>query len=342
MKEPEIPDDDDRRVFALHALHVLDTPPEERFDRITRLARRAFGVPIALISLVDRERQWFKSRVGLEAMETPRSISFCGHAVLADSTFVVDDALEDARFHDNPLVTGPPFVRFYAGQPLVSEDGQKLGTLCIIDAKPRRMSTEDLEMLRDLGAMAQSELQVVDLTRLGLAIVKERDKFKRQALIDPLTRVWSRSALVDLLEIERERARRGHKRYAVAFVDLDHFKAVNDRYGHVTGDLVLVESAQRMRTALRLYDSLGRWGGEEFVLVLPGADAAQAAAIVERVRAQVSSTPVKAGEDALRVTLSAGVADDDGSRSVDALVEAANEAMYRAKRGGRDRVEVAG
>ena len=120
-------------------MNVLDTSPEERFDRLTRVAKRMFDVPIALVSLVDADRQWFKSCVGLSAAETSRDISFCGHAILGEDTFVISDARADERFADNPLVVGEPKIQFYAGCPLRALDGWKLGTLCIIDRTPRSM-----------------------------------------------------------------------------------------------------------------------------------------------------------------------------------------------------------
>ena len=123
MLEPIKPPDELDRVAELHNLHLLDTPPEERFDRLTRIAQRLFGVPIALVSLIDHDRQWFKSSQGLDARQTPRNISFCGHAILADGPLVVHDALLDPRFADNPLVTGPLAIRFYAGMPLLGPQG---------------------------------------------------------------------------------------------------------------------------------------------------------------------------------------------------------------------------
>ncbi|MBT8496186.1 MAG: GAF domain-containing protein [Deltaproteobacteria bacterium] len=151
MDKPVIPDDERARIQALHSLELLDTPPEERFDRITRIARAVFKVPIALVSLVDEDRQWFKARAGLDAAQTSREVSFCGHAILASGVFVVEDALEDERFADNPLVTGPPHVRFYAGAPIPAREGSSLGTLCIIDTKPRKVTSGDRTLLRDLG-----------------------------------------------------------------------------------------------------------------------------------------------------------------------------------------------
>lgn len=146
------------RVKALHTLGVLDTPGEDRFDRFTRIAAAAFGVPISLVSLVDSDRQWFKSRVGLEVCETPRSLAFCSHAIALDEMLVVEDTHLDERFVEHGLVLGPPFIRFYAGQPVYSLDGQPLGTLCVIDTRPRQFAEADRRMLRDLARMVQDEL----------------------------------------------------------------------------------------------------------------------------------------------------------------------------------------
>jgi diguanylate cyclase (GGDEF)-like protein/PAS domain S-box-containing protein len=149
---------EEERIKALHALRVLDTPQEDRFDRFTRIAAAAFDAPIVLVSLVDAKRQWFKSRTGLDACETPRSMSFCSHAVALDDLLVVPDTRLDERFADNPLVVGAPFIRFYAGQPVHSVDGQALGTLCIIDQQPRQFGDLEKRMLRDLAQMVQDEL----------------------------------------------------------------------------------------------------------------------------------------------------------------------------------------
>jgi PAS domain S-box-containing protein len=165
MIAPPIPADEAQRLAALRALKILDTPAEARFDRITRLAQRHFRAPIALVSLVDRERQWFKSRQGLGATETARGISFCGHAILQEGIFCVPDALADPRFADNPLVTGPPHIRFYAGAPLRGPDGARVGTLCVIDDRPRQLSVEDAAVLQDLAGCVEAELERTLLLR---------------------------------------------------------------------------------------------------------------------------------------------------------------------------------
>ncbi|GAA4014024.1 PAS domain S-box protein [Actimicrobium antarcticum] len=158
MKVDELAVAEQVRICALHALAVLDTPQEERFDRLTRLVSHTLSVPTALVSLVAEDRQWFKSRVGLDASETPRSVAFCSHAVASGEMLVVDDATLDPRFVDNPLVTDAPFIRFYAGQPVFSLDGQAVGTLCIIDSVPRRLDDLQKQVLRDFALLVQDEL----------------------------------------------------------------------------------------------------------------------------------------------------------------------------------------
>jgi GAF domain-containing protein len=158
MKAPR-PGNDVERLHALRALLLLDTPPEERFDRIAAFAASEFNVPMAMVSLVDENRQWFKAQVGLPFCETERDLSFCGHAIMAPATMVVTDATRDPRFADNPLVTGEPHVRFYAGAPLRLATGEIVGTLCIMDTQPRQMDRIDLAILGALRALVLEELQ---------------------------------------------------------------------------------------------------------------------------------------------------------------------------------------
>ena len=165
MLEPRDPADEFERLSALCRLNLLDTPSDERFDRITRTAQRLFQVPIALVTLVDSNRQWFKSRFGLDATETPRRVAFCAHAILTDDPFIVEDAAADARFADNPLVTGAPYVGFYAGMPLHDTTGWRVGTLCVIDHVARSMSASDIAALRDLALWAETELNLYSLKR---------------------------------------------------------------------------------------------------------------------------------------------------------------------------------
>ncbi len=161
-----------QRLQVLKELHLLDTPPEERFDRITRLAGRLFDAPIVLLALIDADRQWFKSRIGIALTEVERSQSFCEYTIRQDDVFVVEDALEDPRFADNPYVTGEPGVRFYAGYPLETPEGLRLGSLCVIDRVARRFGAEERQLMRDLGQIAADEVAAVEL---NWAMQRQRD-----------------------------------------------------------------------------------------------------------------------------------------------------------------------
>src|SRR3989338_7759197 len=153
-----IPHNEIERLMSLRVLNILDTPPEDRFDRITRLASQFFEAPIAYVSLIDKDRQWFKSKQGFDLCETPRDISFCSHAILKEEALVVPDATKDDRFKGNPVVTGPPNLRFYAGQPLSGPGGYKIGSLCVLDLKPREFDPKKVKALKDFSLMVEHEL----------------------------------------------------------------------------------------------------------------------------------------------------------------------------------------
>ena len=343
MIDAPLPPDESSRLRALRELGLLFTPAEERFDRITRVAARLLRVPIALITLVDSRIQWFKASHGVKASETPRTISFCAHAILGEDTLVVRDALEDARFRDNPLVTGEPFIRFYAGHPLHAEDGSRVGTLCVIDTRPRRPQPADLLMLRDLAGMVEAELRVKALSEEQTALIAERDDLKRRSMLDSLTRAWNREAILEVLGRELARSGRSGVPLSIIMADVDHFKEVNDSFGHPAGDAVLLGVVRNLRAAVRPYDAIGRFGGEEFLVVLPNCDAPAARAIAERMRRRVAEERFETAAGRVRATLSLGVA-TSGERpgtGREQLIEAADRALYQAKAEGRNRAAVA-
>lgn len=199
MKEPKIPADEVERLHALRTYRLLDTEPESAFDELIELAADICGAPIALISLVDESRQWFKARVGLDAEETARSVSFCAHAILQKDLFLIPDALLDERFVDNPLVTGPPNIRFYAGAPLYNDDGFALGTLCVIDSQPRELSPFQSKALQVLRRHVVKLMEMRRRNRELLALNEELDAFTSAVshdLVAPIRRILGYSSVL--------------------------------------------------------------------------------------------------------------------------------------------------
>lgn len=315
MKTPDTPANEKERLKTLRSTDILDTDPEERFDRLTRMAKRVFGVSIALVSLVDENRQWFKSKAGLDACETGRDISFCGHAILGNDIFIIEDALEDERFADNPLVTGEPKIRFYAGAPLRYLDGSKLGTLCIIDQEPRTMVEDDCTMLRDLAEMAEGELSAIQL-----------------ATIDDLTKISNRRGFISLAQNSINLCARQETPVSMVFLDLDKFKPINDQFGHAEGDHALITFADLMRKSFRDSDVFARIGGDEFVVLLTNTEQEHAVEIVARFRGQVDTYNLQAkrGYD---LCFSDGIVSmlPDQDSLVDDLLREADVLMYEKK-----------
>lgn len=321
MQAPLKPDNESARLESLRALQILDTSAEERFDRLTRLARRLFGVPIALVSLVDENRQWFKSCIGLAASETSRDVSFCAHAILGDEILMVPDTLADERFHDNPLVTDSPNIRFYAGCPLTVGRGNKLGTLCLIDVKPRDLDDEERELLRDLARMAEQELAAVQL-----------------ATLDDLTMLSNRRGFEALSQHALSVCKRMNKPASLLFFDLNDFKQINDTLGHAEGDVALKNFADVLRHALRESDVIGRIGGDEFVALLTDSDSHETDEVTQRLTRALEARNTEA-ERGYQIRYSVGQIQYDPARhvSIAELLAAADAAMYSHKQASKVR-----
>ena len=314
MKAPAIPEDEQARLEALRSIDVLDTPPEERFDQLTRMAKRLFGVPIALVSIVDENRQWFKSCVGLDVTETSRDISFCGHAILGNDVFIIPDTFEDPRFADNPLVLNDPGIRFYAGCPL-TVGGHKLGTLCIIDKKPREFGEEDVNALKDLASMVERELLAIQL-----------------ASLDDLTKVSNRRGFLFLAKYSLKLCTRQKIPATLAFLDMDKFKAINDEFGHSEGDFALTTFASLMKASLRDSDLFARWGGDEFVALLTDTTREQAQVTLERCSQLLAQYTQEAKLDyAIAFSFGAVEFDPNKHTTIEALLADGDSLMYKVK-----------
>lgn len=326
MPNPKL-SDEAGRTAALDRYSVLDTPAAEPFDKITSLVKNVLKVPICAVSLIDRERQWFKSIVGLDVAETPRSVSFCTHTIKLEEPLVIADSEEDPRFRDNPLVVGPPHIRSYAGAPLCTPDGYNLGALCVMDKVPRSFSDAQLAILSSFASLVVDELE--------LRLIAERDH---------LTGALTRRGFVGKVEAELERARSNGGTSFLLLMDIDHFKFVNDSYGHPAGDTVLRAVAKTSSEQLRANDFFGRLGGEEFGILLPDTDEAGARSIAEDIRRSIQShsVPVAGGIGGIGVTASFGLAAPTSTiRKAEDWISAADQALYSAKRSGRNRCVLA-
>jgi diguanylate cyclase (GGDEF)-like protein len=320
MTDPKLTDEPGR-LLALHRYGVLDSLTEPNFDAITSVVKGLLAVPICAVSLVDQDRQWFKSIQGLPVRETCRSMAFCDHTIRARVPMVVADATRDPRFASNPLVTEDPFIRSYAGAPLKSPDGYNLGSLCVIDREPRNFSPADLALLEQFSRIVVDQLELRTLAHR-----------------DFLTGVLTRRAFVDTVTAALHQVARVQSSAAIVTFDVDHFKAINDGFGHPVGDQVLKRVTRTVGGLLRPTDVLGGLGGEEFGLLLHTADRGEACACAERLRLAIAAS---VGEGQPPVTASFGLAMVGHPAELDAALAGADAALYAAKRDGRNRTRVA-
>jgi len=309
------------------------TPIEERFERITRLARRALKVPVAAITFLSEDKQWFKSVAGWAVSELPNSQSFCPYTLAAGQLTVFADTHEDRQLAQHPLVTTGPRFRFYAGLPICDEHDKPTGTFCVFDVKPRRFSEEEFGTLRDLATLAQREIFSERMKSVHSQIVEKLGIARRESMMDPLTRLWNRRGANMMLKAAIDSSVEEHSSVAVAIVDLDRFKQVNDIHGHQVGDEVLRKTALRLIQNVRNNDSVCRIGGDEFLVVMKDTDLQTAKDTVERIQRQIESTPIATRQGDIRISATVGYAAQPHGEelSVDNLIESADSALIQSK-----------
>lgn len=311
MIKPDYPENEEERLKALYALQLLDTGPEERFDRLARIARKLFQVPIALVSLVDADRQWFKSVYGLTETEFERDLSFCGHTILNQTTMVIPDAARDSRFQDNPLVVDDHKLRFYAGSRIRTREGYVVGTLCIVDHQPRNFADDDIQLLEDLARMVESEIQATE-----------------QANMDELTGVYNRRGLESLVTQSLRFSRRNQQSSMLILFDIVKLNAINNEFGLHVGDTVLQRVGRELRRHCRDTDIIGRLGNDEFVALLHQADLNQAKRMVTRFMATMTAVKFQ-GADNQTIDLTFGIVriQPESVNTLETLIREAESAM---------------
>jgi len=349
-----------RRQAALDAYGVVDTGPEQAYDDIVRLAATLCDVPAAAIALVDHDRQWFKARIGITAAAVPRANAVGAHAVDEPGRMLlVEDLAAEARFASSRLVRDRRLIergpaRFYAGMPLLSPDGHALGSVCVIDVVPRQLNARQREGLEVLARQTQHLLELRRYSIEQRRLLVEREAFAQQledaradlqrrhdqlehtATHDALTGLLNRAALAQLERAPQHMARLQAAPYSLVLVDIDHFKQVNDRHGHLLGDRALRAVGDAVSASIRDGDIAVRYGGEEFLVVLPATHLSGAAEVAERIRQRVAMSSLP-----FALTVSAGIASGDPTRDQpEQVFVRADQALYRAKASGRDRVAI--
>jgi len=332
------PTDDKQRLAALHRYDALAAPSTEDFTFLTELAAKVCDVPYAFITLIDSEQAYVKSFTGLELDKLPRNQCYCSLAVLGEEATEICDLTQDARTATMALTVEAPFMRMYSSVPLVSSDGYAIGTLCVMNTRPGCLSSTQRDMLRRL---ARQVMALIELRANEKMLKGSMRELELLATTDELTGLHNRRSLMHRLKFEVARTRRFRTPLSAVMIDVDHFKQINDRHGHLAGDGVLAGIGRLIRENIRVIDVAGRYGGEELCILLPNTPPEGARKFAETLRVRIEAQVHLDGERQVPVTASLGIGSfnhmdiDDA----DSLLRQADAALYLAKQNGRNRVE---
>ncbi|MBN3877616.1 MAG: sensor domain-containing diguanylate cyclase [Nostoc sp. JL23] len=325
-----LPDNEAERLKALVSYNILDTLPEQAFDDLTAIAAYICKTPIALITFVDSDREWFKSKVGLTNSETPRDGSFCSHIILQpEDILVVPNAIKDDRFNNNPLVKGNLKIRFYAGVPLITPDGFAIGTLCVLDSIPHHLTYQQLDALRRLSRQAIAQMELIQEVRNR----KQAEIEGRQLLlIDELTGLHNRRAFFLMAAQQLKIAYRMKVCCWVMFIDLDGLKQINDTLGHDIGDALIIDAGRLLKQTFRNSDIVARLGGDEFIVFI-SSYFKDADSIQERLQTNIANFNQQQN-CSYKLSMSIGIErySPDSNMSLEQLIARSDELMYAQKR----------
>ena len=318
-----VPIDESQRIDTLRSYQILDTEPSLEFEALTRITSHTFDTPIAVVALMDTDRLWFKSKLGLDLQQLDRKVAFCAHTIMSPrEPLIVNDLFKDQRFVSNPLVTNAPHLRFYAGVPLVDENDHVLGTVAVIDSQPRIFTKAQRDTLCDFGVIVMTALKSH----------KRAAELKQLALTDYLTGIPNR-AQFDISNVaEMAYSVRSGVPYSLVCMDLNGFKQINDQFGHPAGDQVLCEVAKRLSQQMRQGDLLARLGGDEFAVVARCCDQNNALSLAQRLKDSMQPEIQLSTGARVRVGMSVGTATSSSScMDASELFDHADKALYLTK-----------
>ncbi len=327
----------DMSILRTEQGDVLNGEIDHEMQRIGRIGKTLFDVANCVIRFGDAAPAFVDGGRSIESIES----AFCYGMPLQEVPVVVPDTRSHSSLGQHRSVTGAPYIRFYASYPIHNVDKTLTGSVSLVDYSPRPAFRErDLQLLADLAALAERELFLRHANASQLDLQKKNKNLRRKSLVDPLIGTWNRGAIMRILTIEAIRCDKAGEPLSLIVVDLDFFKRINDTYGHPAGDTVLVKVASRLRSCIRPQEALGRYGGEEFLIVLPGSSHMTAMAVAERMRMAIAVQPEVIAGASLNLTISAGVASTDmfPTATTEELISRADMALYAAKDAGRNRV----
>ena len=347
MNSP-IPENEAQRLEALKSYHILDTLPEQEYDDLTYLAATICNSQISTIAFIDETRKWHKAKFGINKESVPREYAICSHTITGKSPLIVNDTLAHELFSKIGMVVNPPHVRFYAGIPLLSSTGHAIGTICVVDTKPKTLTKAQIKSLEMLARAAESLLELrrtVNLLQQQKEQLQQRQnkidilnhELSRLSRTDDLTGLWNRRVQNEVLNNEFSRRDRNNAPIGLCMLDIDKFKGINDRFGHKVGDTVIQLVANVLQGQTRDIDYCIRYGGDEFIIVLPNTDADSVGIIAERILTSIA-------EESKQIhpfTVSIGAIAIQGQCiTIDDALQAVDQSLYQAKSAGRNRVEL--